>query len=186
MTTDHEIEEALQRLKCTTTPAQDKRILADALATVVEKSETGTTNESPMHSPNRQAVPHPEFEGRTLPKRTRNTRRLIASACCCGLGDRRIHGRMWLKPFAPSHGFMRAPKHRMARSLSGGCPCHGRFLPRVTAKTSRLRTIACGFSIGTTRRRRCFIAFPILQGLPVRVSWHLESYSSSYFAAIKA
>jgi hypothetical protein len=80
MTTDHEIEEALQRLKCTTTPAQDKRILADALATVVEKSETGTTNESPMHSPNRQAVPHPEFEGRTLPKRTRNTRRLIASA----------------------------------------------------------------------------------------------------------
>jgi hypothetical protein len=80
MTTDHEIEEALQRLKWTTTPAQDKRILADALATLVAKSEPGTTKESPRHSPNQQAVLHPEFEGRTLPKRTRNTRRLIASA----------------------------------------------------------------------------------------------------------
>ena len=63
MTTDHEIEEALQRLKCTTTPAQDKRILADALATVAAKSETGTTKEARMHRPNQQAVPNPEFEG---------------------------------------------------------------------------------------------------------------------------
>ena len=179
MTTDHEIEEALQKLRFTTSPTQDKRILADALTTVVEKSETGTINEVSMHSPNRQAVPHPKSKGRTLLKRTRNTRRLIASAVVTMvilIGVLLWFGRpsdTWadvVEAVRAKPWIYVTAKTPDGKNLSLGCPCHGMFLPVVTAKISHLRTIACGFSISTTRRTRCFIACPIPQGLRGRVS----------------
>ena len=80
MTTDSHIEEALRRMRCTTTPAQDKRILGDALAMLIEESKTGATNETLKHHPDRRSTPQNQVDAPSFRKRSHIKRRLLVSA----------------------------------------------------------------------------------------------------------